>query len=301
MVHFAAALYNAERARLGPASKVFADVPVAAIDEMSAGIAERELADLRSAGHIIAAKPNGPFSKREGWFKWMCACASVAVNSPHLEVEAERAFHEVSGAAGGDTTQNAEQWESTLASTARKLGQGGGDLIGLGTIFHMAEELHEATDKEPPEPQGESLAAASAIHPDAVFGADSGPAPPGMGNARNYADCDFLNLTETLEPRQWLAGTELIKGEITVLASPGGKGKSSFAICLMASVASAKSLIGVHVFGHPRPQQRGEGGIVRGVEDDFCAEVARGGGGDVRDMVERRPESKLPTVENADH
>ena len=35
---------------------------------------------------------------------------------------------------------------------------------------------------------------------------------------------------ETLQPRQWLYGTQLIRGFVTVLVAPGGTGKSAYAM-----------------------------------------------------------------------
>jgi hypothetical protein len=49
--------------------------------------------------------------------------------------------------------------------------------------------------------------------------------------------------------RKWLYGVDLVRGEITVLASPGGIGKSSLALAIAASVAAGKELLGERIFG----------------------------------------------------
>ncbi|MBB6260664.1 hypothetical protein FHS77_001198 [Paenochrobactrum gallinarii] len=49
--------------------------------------------------------------------------------------------------------------------------------------------------------------------------------------------------------RQWLYGTDLVRGEITLLASPGGIGKSSLAIGIAVSTATGRPLLGDAIFG----------------------------------------------------
>ena len=49
--------------------------------------------------------------------------------------------------------------------------------------------------------------------------------------------------------RKWLYGVDLVRGEITVLASPSGIGKSSLALAIAASVAAGKELLGDRIYG----------------------------------------------------
>ena len=49
--------------------------------------------------------------------------------------------------------------------------------------------------------------------------------------------------------RAWLYGIDLVVGEITVLASPGGVGKSSLAIGMCAAVATGKRLLDEQIYG----------------------------------------------------
>jgi hypothetical protein len=49
--------------------------------------------------------------------------------------------------------------------------------------------------------------------------------------------------------RQWLYGVDLVRGELTVLGSPGGVGKSSLAIGMAVSIATGTELLGEKVRG----------------------------------------------------
>ena len=51
--------------------------------------------------------------------------------------------------------------------------------------------------------------------------------------------------------RQYLHGTELVRGAVTLLAAPGGKGKSTWLLTAGIACASDRPLLGSHVFGGP--------------------------------------------------
>ena len=53
------------------------------------------------------------------------------------------------------------------------------------------------------------------------------------------------------EKRQWLHGTDAIRGAVTLFVAPGGRGKSSWLIVLALACASGGKLLGAHVFGGP--------------------------------------------------
>lgn len=52
----------------------------------------------------------------------------------------------------------------------------------------------------------------------------------------------------TIPPRQWLYGTQLLRGFVTVLVAPGGTGKSIYAMTVALSCATGRTILGEHVF-----------------------------------------------------
>ena len=51
--------------------------------------------------------------------------------------------------------------------------------------------------------------------------------------------------------RQWLHGTDLVRGAVSLMVAPGGRGKSSWLMTLGLACASNRALLGAHVFGGP--------------------------------------------------
>jgi len=54
---------------------------------------------------------------------------------------------------------------------------------------------------------------------------------------------------ETMPPRPWVMGTDLIKGEVSALFAKGGTGKSSLVILQALAIATGRPLLGVKVYG----------------------------------------------------
>ncbi len=51
--------------------------------------------------------------------------------------------------------------------------------------------------------------------------------------------------------RQWLHGVDLVRGAVSLLVAPGGRGKSSWLVTLSLACAANRPLLGSHVFGGP--------------------------------------------------
>jgi AAA domain len=52
----------------------------------------------------------------------------------------------------------------------------------------------------------------------------------------------------TIPPREWIYGSKLIRGFVTLLIAPGGTGKSTLALAACMEIASAKRVLGIQVF-----------------------------------------------------
>jgi hypothetical protein len=55
-----------------------------------------------------------------------------------------------------------------------------------------------------------------------------------------------------LRKRQWLCGTYLVRGAVTVVYAPGGRAKTTWLITVGLSCASGRDLLDAHVFGGPQ-------------------------------------------------
>ena len=71
-------------------------------------------------------------------------------------------------------------------------------------------------------------------------------ARPHSSRARNVAA-----LPSIPPKRQWLHGVDLVRGAVSLLVAPGGRGKSSWLVTLSLACASGRPLLGAHVFGGP--------------------------------------------------
>jgi hypothetical protein len=79
-------------------------------------------------------------------------------------------------------------------------------------------------------------------------------APKGNGTSAPFAPIFAATPIESLDlvnipPRRWVYGRELIRGYVSVLASPGGTGKTAYAMASGVCVVLGKPLLGVPVHG----------------------------------------------------
>jgi len=51
--------------------------------------------------------------------------------------------------------------------------------------------------------------------------------------------------------RKWLHGVDVVRGAVSLLVAPGGRGKSSWLVTLSLACAANRPLLGAHVFGGP--------------------------------------------------
>jgi hypothetical protein len=71
------------------------------------------------------------------------------------------------------------------------------------------------------------------------------PASPALAWSAAGLNGSFANIPH----RRWLYGTYLIRGEVTVLAAPGGAGKTALATGIAVEIATGTELLGEKIFG----------------------------------------------------
>jgi hypothetical protein len=77
------------------------------------------------------------------------------------------------------------------------------------------------------------------------------------------------DISEKLPPREWELGYLALRGEMTLVGSPGNVGKSTFTIGLLLEVASGKEFLGDHVW-------KGAQGVLFISKEDDRRELKRG-------------------------
>lgn len=72
--------------------------------------------------------------------------------------------------------------------------------------------------------------------------------PSGSSGQANWTGRSGISFTN-IPHRKWLYGSDLVRGELTVIGSPGGAGKSSLAIGMAICVATNRELLGEKIRG----------------------------------------------------
>ena len=126
-------------------------------DDLCGGMKERAASEAlytcQQIAPFIAGIADGPFSVRErwvnpktgvqtntGWRDWLWVMSGIADDDPTLEAQCQQLFDEVSEQAGGDTSQNGEQWRATAGRKARRVAAGQ-QITTVATLVQLATEL----------------------------------------------------------------------------------------------------------------------------------------------------------------
>ena len=63
---------------------------------------------------------------------------------------------------------------------------------------------------------------------------------------------ESIDLNAPIPHRQFVLGSLLLRGEVTILAAPGGRAKTALAIAWACALSSGRDLIGDRVHGIPK-------------------------------------------------
>jgi hypothetical protein len=108
--------------------------------------------------------------------------------------------------------------------------------ITVGTLLYLGERA------------GADLQALrDAFLPPEVVGVKN-DAPPPVWRSKTWS---AEKLSVSPPKRQYLHGSDFVRGAVTMLAAPGGKGKSTWLLTAAIACASGRPLLGSHIFGGP--------------------------------------------------
>jgi AAA domain/Primase C terminal 2 (PriCT-2) len=186
--------------------------------EGQAAGSETNIEEIRSATMAI---PASVLSTEEEWMKFARGLAHEAARIPHHSEQLWDILNTISSAAPNyDENDNRERWLRYINEASSHPTP-----ITISTIFHMARQ-HGWPGWSPP------LAAAAV----------STPATP-------IWSADELKISfDNIPHRRWLYGTNLIRGEVTVLAAPGGAGKTALATGMAVEIATGIELLGETIY-----------------------------------------------------
>jgi hypothetical protein len=174
---------------------------------------------LRLAMVELPNHPGGRFDAREAWVDMAIAIKGASI-AGGIEAEGREAFVQWSLQWGGDPYEPGRVWDSI--TNPHK---------GWGPIMRALEALNPAgADRVKHAAAQAAFAHAAATNHAAIVG--NGLAPFEGFDPKAYS------------PRPFLYGTSVIAGFITVLAAPGGQGKTSVLIADILAMCSGKNLIG---------------------------------------------------------
>lgn len=200
--------------------RIFRDQYLAHNDDLSAGI-EINIEEIKSA---VTAIPHSAISTEHQWMKFARGLAHEAriYRSQAGELWQVLDAHSRS-AAGYDQDENRERWARYIDEAMDR-----DKPITVATVFDMAKR-HGWTGWSP-----------TAV-------TSPGNASTSLTGTLAAARVSFANIPH----RRWLYGVDLVRGEITLLAAPGGVGKSSLALGMSLAAATSRALLNERVWDSP--------------------------------------------------
>jgi AAA domain len=207
---------SADRERL---RKLFGDPD----GSLSDGI-ETDIEEIRSA---ISAIPSSAISTEADWVKF---ARGLAHEAAVYKKQSEQLYQILDAASrpapGYNEPDNRSRWLRYINEAfARE------KPITIATVFDLANK-HGWQRWSPPGAESPSYKAE-----DAAAGASASQSPE--------LKISFSNIPH----RQWLYGVDLVRGDITLLASPGGAGKTSLALGMAISLVTGKEVLGEMIWG----------------------------------------------------
>jgi hypothetical protein len=182
---------------------------------------EADVEEIRSAALAI---PPSALASEHDWVRIARALAREAALFPKSEPQLWAVLDEISRPAlGYDEEENRRRWDRYQNEAFDR-----DRPITSATLFDIASK-HGWPGHVPLVPSD--------------FAVD------GPTNVSGPRAVSIASLPRTPKKRQWLCGTYLMRGAISLLSAPGARGKTAWLITLALSCASGKPLLGAHLFG----------------------------------------------------
>ena len=186
--------------------------PAAFGDPADESLSDGLLATIEEIRSAVMAIPPLAISTEPEWMRLARALAHQAARIPKQREELEQILDEVSrDAMGYNKEENRERFQRYIDEASDRENP-----ITIATIFHIAQR----------------------------HGWQGGPTPTAAPPAIVWSAADLQVSLSDIPHRHWLYGTYLIRGEITVLAAPGGAGKTALATAVAVEIAAGYSKLG---------------------------------------------------------
>jgi hypothetical protein len=187
-------------------------------DSLADGI-ETNIEEIRSA---VSAIPPSAISAEADWMKFARALAHhAAIHKAQAEELWDILDTASRPAPGYNGPDNRDRWSRYIREAFDREKP-----ITIATVFDLAKKQGWRGWSPSGSEAGEGAAAANESSP--------------SNSKVSFSD---------IPHRQWLYGVDLIRGDITLLASPGGAGKTSLALGMAACLATGKQILGERIWG----------------------------------------------------
>ena len=209
------------------------------IESLATGL-EPNLNEIRAA---VTAIPPSAIATEPEWMRLARALAhEAAVHKSYTEQLWDILDAASRGAPGYNQDDNRNRFQRYISEALDHTNP-----ITLATVFHMALEHgwdgRSSSNSTTSNFTGPSGGPKGPTGSTGQTGPNSGPTPPRAVHVSS--------LPLVPPKRQWLHGTDLIRGAATLLVAPGGRAKSTWLLTCALACASGRPLLGSHVFGGP--------------------------------------------------
>jgi len=199
-------------------------------DELSAGVAEWDIANFREAAMIVATSATKPFQTRDGWLKLGFASTALAHQYPTNDTEIRDIFLDASeaGAFGARTEDNEPWWNDQIDKTPRPGG------ITPATIFELAYGVLGSVSSAGPTSVANGQQSASAGSAASANSASNFAAATRQGEPKFRT---FEQFIAEYAPLSYVVDGMIVGGNLYTLTARTGHGKT--VLLASASIAIA--------------------------------------------------------------